>query len=63
MRKRRPVDIQVRDTPDGRVVLTRYADGQERRATVDLNQKPRRKPRKPFATLKAVREKNSEAQD
>jgi hypothetical protein len=63
MRKRRAIDIQVRDTSEGRVVISRYADGQERRATVVPNQKPRRKPRKPFATLKAAREKPSEAQD
>lgn len=62
MRKRRPVDIRVRDTPGGRVVVSRYADGEETRAIVALGQKPRRKPRKPFATLKAVREK-PEAQD
>jgi hypothetical protein len=62
VRKRRPVDIQVRDTPDGRVVVTRYSDGQERRAVVKPGQTPKRKPRKPFATLKAVRDKASEDQ-
>jgi hypothetical protein len=52
MPKRKPVSVTVLDEGGGRVLVLKYADGDERRAAVDPNKKPTRKPRRPPQRLK-----------
>jgi hypothetical protein len=44
----RPISIRVTETAEGRVVVSRYASGEETRELL-VAKKARRKPRKPIA--------------
>ena len=48
MRKTRPISIRVVETAEGRVVVSRYANGEVIRELLEVK-KTRRKPRKPIA--------------
>jgi hypothetical protein len=50
---KKPISIRVTERAGERVVVATYADGGERRTPVDPSQKPRRKPRKPYARARA----------
>jgi hypothetical protein len=52
MAKRKPVSVTVVEEGEGRVLILKYANGDERRAVVDPNKKPARKPRRPPQRLK-----------
>jgi hypothetical protein len=45
----KPVSIEVHDEPGGRFVVATFADGEVVRTLVDPDEKPKRKPRKPYA--------------
>jgi hypothetical protein len=48
-RKAKPESIEVIDSAGGRFVIATYADGSTTRRAVEANERPKRKPRKPFA--------------
>ena len=52
MAKRKPVSVTVVDEGEGRVLILKYANGDELREVVDPKQKPARKPRRPPQRLK-----------
>jgi hypothetical protein len=49
MPRGRPRAIEVVESEGQRVVVSTYADGEVVRKPIDPNERPRRKPRKPFA--------------
>jgi hypothetical protein len=48
-KRRKPVKIEVHDEADGRFIVVTFAEGEVVRKLVDPSEKPRRKPRKPYA--------------
>jgi hypothetical protein len=46
---RKPKSVEVIDEGDERVIVTTFADGEVSRTTVQPDQKPRRRPRRPWA--------------
>ena len=52
MAKGRPHSIEVVEERGDRFVVATYADGSVVRKRVDVNERPRRKPRKPIARAK-----------
>lgn len=47
--KKNPYKVEIVETEEGRAVVVTYGDGEIVRKLVDPSEKPRRKPRKPFA--------------
>jgi hypothetical protein len=45
---RTPIHVVVVDEPDGRFVVSTFADGEIVRTLVDPNKKPTRRPRRPM---------------
>lgn len=43
------MSIEAQDSPEGRIIVATYANGDVTRTVIDLEQKPRRNPRKPIA--------------
>ena len=54
MPKAKRVSIEVVVSDGERFLVSRYADGQTMRKRIDPDEKPKRKPRKPFARAKAA---------
>ena len=46
---RKPLKIEVHDEAIGRFIVATFADGEVVRRLVDPSEKPKRKPRKPYA--------------
>jgi hypothetical protein len=51
--KGKPRSVEVIEDAMGRFVMATYADGKVTRKQIDPNERPRRKPRKPFARATA----------
>jgi hypothetical protein len=49
VRRGKARNVEVIEKEDGRFVVVTYADGEVVQKRIEPNQKPRRKPRKPFA--------------
>jgi hypothetical protein len=50
---RKPISVRVIEEDGARIVVATYAGGDEKRTPVDPSQKPRRKPRKPYARARS----------